>query len=75
MGKRARGVETGRRRSFMPPEDWHEPAEQPPDHYKIIVQAAGAGYRHVVTPDDIRERLSELPPKCSSRCRSSSSAG
>lgn len=61
MGKRERGVERGRRLSSMPPEDWHEPKATAPKSYKIIVQQPGSGYRHVVTPDEIRARLSLLP--------------
>ena len=44
----------------MPPEDWHEPHENGGD-YKIIVQAPGPGYRHVLTPEDVRARLAQLP--------------
>ena len=47
----------------MPPEDWYEPAD---DHqrvpHQIIVKPPGRGYRHVVTPAEIRQRLSQLPP-------------
>ena len=45
---------------FLPPEDWHEPADES-DSYSIIVQDPGAGYRHVVTRDEVIARLSELP--------------
>ena len=38
------------RAPFAPPEDWHEPLEDP-SGYKIVVQTPGEGYRHVVTPD------------------------
>ncbi|MCE9607640.1 MAG: hypothetical protein K8U03_22360 [Planctomycetia bacterium] len=47
-------------REFMPPETWHEPQEQT-DGYRFVVQPAGAGFRHVVTVDEVRERLSRLP--------------
>ena len=46
----------------MPPEDWYEPAERKPADYRIVVQPPGEGYRHVVTPQQIRQRLSKLPP-------------
>ncbi len=46
-------------RSFDPPEDWHEATEQ--TGYRIIVRKAGYAYRHVVTPRQIRSRLSSLP--------------
>lgn len=44
---------------FAPPEDWHEPTGR--SNYRIIVQDPGPGYRHVVTPEQIRERLSQVP--------------
>ena len=46
---------------FAPPEDWYEPTEA--TNYRIVVQEPGEGYRHVVTPDQIRERLSQVPQK------------
>lgn len=45
---------------FSPPEDWHEPVEAGRD-YRIIVQSPGEGYRHVVTPEQVRERLEQVP--------------
>ena len=45
---------------FAPPEDWHEPAQQGAG-YRIIVRNPGPGYRHVVTPAQVRQRLSEVP--------------
>lgn len=45
---------------FSPPEDWHEPQEEH-NGYRVIVQSPGYGYRHVVTPADVRERLCQLP--------------
>ncbi len=44
---------------FDPPEEWHEPTGRP--DYEIIVRKPGAGCRHVVTPRQIRMRLSQLP--------------
>ncbi len=58
---RARGLDRAPKLPFVPPEDWHEPAEAH-DGYRTIVQSPGAGYRHVLTPDDVRARLAELPP-------------
>lgn len=49
------------REPFSPPEDWHEPHGEGGD-YKIAVQDPGKGYRHVVTPNEVRRRLAELPP-------------
>ena len=48
------------REPFAPPEDWHEPTGAEED-YRIIVQPAGHGYRHVLTPEQIRKRLAQLP--------------
>ena len=45
---------------FAPPEDWHETTGRGGD-YRVVVQKAGEGYRHVVTPDEIRSRLAQLP--------------
>jgi hypothetical protein len=47
------------REPFAPPEDWYEPTEAA--NYRIVVQEPGDGYRHVVTPVQIRERLSRVP--------------
>jgi hypothetical protein len=45
----------------MPPETWHEPSEDRVGAYDVIRRPAGNGYRHVVTEDEIRLRLGELP--------------
>lgn len=58
--KRARGGQANERLPFVPPEDWHEPRDDGRD-YRIIVQAPGEGYRHVLSPDDVRQRLATLP--------------
>jgi len=47
--------------SFSPPETWYEPAETGGTEFDIIVQNPGPGYRHIVTPDEIRSRLGLLP--------------
>jgi hypothetical protein len=60
--KQARRASTGQRNArepFAPPEDWYEPTEA--DNYRIVVQDPGPGYRHVVTPAQIRERLKQVP--------------
>ena len=51
---------------FAPPEDWYEAADalgqcQGEPDYRIVVQPAGEGYTHVVTPEQVRERLSRVP--------------
>ena len=60
LSKRARGGQLNERLPFVPPEDWHEPQEDGKG-YRIWVQPPGAGYRHVVTPDEVRARLAEFP--------------
>jgi hypothetical protein len=48
------------REPFAPPEDWHEPRNDGRD-YKVVVQEPGDGYRHVVTPEQVRQRLARVP--------------
>lgn len=60
VNQRVRGVPRAVRRSFVPPEDWHEPREDRLS-YRFVIQQPGDGYRHVLTPDDIRARLALLP--------------
>jgi hypothetical protein len=45
---------------FAPPEDWYEPTGSG-ESFRIIEQPAGEGYRHVVTPAQIEDRLAEVP--------------
>lgn len=59
---RARGGPQNLRMPFLPPEDWHEPCEDGRP-YKIIVQDPGKGYQHVLTPEEVRERLAQLPER------------
>jgi len=59
---RARGAnlaDKSYREPFAPPEDWHEPVGR--EGYRIIQQPPGEGYRHIVTPAEIRARLSTVP--------------
>jgi len=64
-GKRVRGGDRNEQLPFSPPEDWHEPAEEPkkndPYDFRIIVQPPGPGYQHVLSPSEIRNRLAKLP--------------
>lgn len=60
LGKGHRAFERGERCGFIPPEDWHEPHGAGGDA-RYIVQPPGGGYRHVLTPDDVRARLAKLP--------------
>ena len=62
LGKGHRAIERGERTAFIPPEDWHEPHGRGGD-FRIVVQPPGSGYRHVLTPADVRERLAQLPPE------------
>ncbi|NIP86163.1 MAG: hypothetical protein GTO03_11590 [Planctomycetales bacterium] len=64
VGKRARGMPRNERLPFSPPEDWYEPEElvkRGPYDVRIVEQPAGKGFRHVVTVQDIRQRLEQLP--------------
>jgi hypothetical protein len=60
LGKRWRG-DASREGLGMPPENWYEPEEHGTGRYRVVVQPPGEGYCHVVTADDVRERLSRLP--------------
>jgi hypothetical protein len=59
--KRFRGSDRMDQSDFSPPENWYEPSEDVVSGFRIIVQSPGEGYRHVVTPQEIRARLEELP--------------
>jgi hypothetical protein len=58
--KRARLAPRNQRLPFVPPENWHEPREDGAE-YRIVVQQPGEGFRHVLTPDEARDRLAQLP--------------
>lgn len=60
LGRGHRAIERGERAAFIPPENWHEPHGGGGD-YRVIVQPPGPGYRHVLSPTDVRERLAQLP--------------
>ncbi len=61
LSKRARGGEQTKQLPFVPPEDWHEPVDSFTGKYKVCVQDPGPGFVHIVTPQDVRERLGQLP--------------
>lgn len=44
---------------FAPPEDWHETTNRA--GYRVIAQSPGPGFRHIVTEDQVRDRLGQLP--------------
>ncbi len=46
---------------FIPPEKWYEPQDESTDHYRIVSQPPGQGYRHVVVAAEIRQRLDVFP--------------
>jgi hypothetical protein len=58
--KRVRGVQRNEQLPFVPPENWHEPRDDRTD-YRIVVQNPSPGYRHVLTPAEVRQRLDDLP--------------
>ncbi len=62
LSNRARLPRRDERLPFIPPEDWHEPTDAG-EGYRIIEQPPGRGYRHVVTPAEVRDRLADLPPQ------------
>ncbi len=47
--------------SFTPPETWHEPTGRDDASYRIVLQSPGTGFRHVLSPSEIRQRLAEFP--------------
>jgi hypothetical protein len=59
--KRIRGVQRNEMLPYVPPEDWHEPTGKSAGGYRIVVQPPGSGFRHILTPEDIRQRLSKFP--------------
>jgi hypothetical protein len=44
---------------FNAPEQWHEPSDADDIHF--IVKPPGSRYRHAVTVQEVRDRLSQLP--------------
>jgi hypothetical protein len=61
LGKRARISSAALRGPYLPPENWYESKPERQGRYQVVVQAAGQGYRHVLTAEDVRTRLSQLP--------------
>ncbi len=62
LSQRTRGLEKNQKCPFAPPEDWYESEGVEGTDYRIIVQDPGPEYSHVVTPDEVRARLAQLPP-------------
>ena len=64
--KHSRRSKKGQRNAklpYSPPEDWHEPSDGATDGYRFVVRQPGVGFRHVLTPNEIRQRLLELPAR------------
>jgi len=61
LGKRARISGAALRGPYLPPEQWHEPRERFQEEFTVIAQQAGSGFRHIVTEDEVRGRLAQLP--------------
>jgi hypothetical protein len=59
--KRVPGVDPRRGSAPFPPETWHEPRETADRDFRFVVDEPGTGYKHVLTPDDVRERLAVFP--------------
>lgn len=60
--KQGRRSSTGQRNDrlpFAPPEDWYESTGV--SNYRFVIQPPGEGYRHVVTPQQVRDRLAQVP--------------
>jgi hypothetical protein len=60
INKRARGGQQNLQLPFIPPEDWYEPTETGRD-YRLVVKPPGPGFHHILTPEEIRARLAQLP--------------
>lgn len=61
LGKRARISDATLRGPYLPPENWYETEEHWDSEFCVIDQPAGRGYRHVLTEEDVRGRLAQLP--------------
>jgi hypothetical protein len=60
-GKRARISGSIVRGPYLPPETWYEPSDEPTGEFTFHFEAAGKGFRHILTECDVRDRLSLLP--------------
>ena len=61
LSKRTRGATQSGQGPFLPPEDWYEPGKKESARFRIVAQQPGAGYRHAVTQNEVRDRLAQLP--------------
>lgn len=63
---RQRGWQNGfKLEDFSAPELWHAPREH--GRTRFVAQAPGAGFRHAVTVDEVRDRLTLLPEQFTRR--------
>ncbi|HZL87082.1 MAG TPA: hypothetical protein VFB96_01790 [Pirellulaceae bacterium] len=60
-GMGVRATRAPLRGPYLPPEEWYEPGSSGGDSYRVIVKPPGEGYRHVLTSEDVRCRLAQLP--------------
>lgn len=60
-GRRARLADAVFKLPFAASEQWYEPRTPDAGGYRFVVQEPGEGYRHAVTPEEIRERLARAP--------------
>src|SRR5690348_3732457 len=65
VNKRARSAQRNLKLPFVPPEDWHEPKENGKG-FRVVIQPPGTGFRHILTPQDVRERLADFPQEAMS---------
>lgn len=60
-GRRARLADAVFKTPFAASEQWYEPRATNAGGYRFVLQEPGEGYRHAVTPEEIRERLERAP--------------
>ena len=61
LGKRARIGSAAQKGPYLPPEQWYEPSEVPRARYTVVVEPPGDDFRHVLSEEDVRSRLAQLP--------------
>src|SRR5687767_11935680 len=61
-GKRARISGSVLRGPYLPPETWYEPSDEPTGQYRFHYEEPGKGFRHILSEEDVRQRLEQLPP-------------
>ena len=60
-GKGARISGGTPRGPYLPPENWHEPSKATGGDFSVLHQPPGKGFRHILTEEEVRNRLGELP--------------